>query len=58
MNSFDITYAIKIKLNKALLNVNCIADVLYGQNSMRSTYNRNYNMYQTFGQKGICVNKP
>ncbi len=46
---------LKYKLNKALLNVNCIADVLYGQNSMRSTHNRNYNMYQAFGQeKDVC----
>ena len=44
---------LKWELNKALLNVNCIADVLYGRNSMRSSsYNRTkYNMYQNiFGQ--------
>ena len=46
---------LKYKLNKALLNVNCIADVLYGQNSMRSVYNRNYKHVPSIGQvKDLC----
>ena len=47
---------LKYQLNKALLNVNCIADVLYGQNSMRRVYKiEPTNMYQNIGQvKNLC----